>query len=137
MAWCASADVEARAGARYDDLLPPGDDGSFTTTLIAEAGAYIAARLKPRYDLDGTTDPGDEVLQGLCADEAFYRLVVYRASGDVIEGDPVNALKKQIEDQLDMIASGRMVLSVAQSDRGASQLRTDNRLIIRGPRGWR
>ena len=138
MAWCTTDDIIMRAGTRYADALPPGDSGDFVDTLIAQAGAYIAARLAPRYTLDGSTDPGDAILQGLCADEVFYRLVSYRIAGDVIgEGEsPLAALKARIEETLDLISSGRMTLSIAQSDRSSSELKTDDRLIIGKPTGW-
>lgn len=137
MAWCTAEDIELRAGSRYSDALPPGDDGSFVTTVITQAAAYIAGRLAPRYSLDGVTDPGDAVLQGLCADEAFYRLMTYRAAGDVIEGSSVLAsLKRQIEETLKLIAEGKMRLSIGEYEPTRSDLRTERRLIIKGPRGW-
>ena len=137
MAWCTAEDIEKRAGTRYSDALPPGDDGSFATTVITQAAAYIAGRLAPRYALDASTDPGDAVLQGLCADEAFYRLMTYRSAGDVVDGDTVlGSLKRQIEETIKLIAEGKMRLSISEYEPTRSDLRTERRLIIKEPKGW-
>jgi phage gp36-like protein len=88
---------------RYPDVPKIVGAGEANTYAIADAEAYINARLAPKYTTPFTPCPQE--VKTLCADYAYWRLA-WRQKG-------VDIIGKSIEDRLTAILNGTMLLTTS------------------------